>query len=83
MIRRGTTELAFKFDHPEVDIQEEAIVEVRWVYVPEIPANLENDYGEPYDFTYDVEVIKLPYWVTLEEIEELISEMSIYDIMNS
>lgn len=82
MIHRGSTELVFKFDHPEVDIQEEAIVEVRWIYVPEIRPSLDDDYGEPYDFTYDVEVIKMPYWITLEDIEQEINEMSIFDIMN-
>lgn len=82
MIQRGTTELIFKFDHPEVDIQEEAIVEVNWIYVPEIRPSLDNDYGEPYDFTYEVEVIKMPIWVTLNEIEEEINDMSIFDIMN-
>jgi hypothetical protein len=83
MIQRGKTELVFLLEHPEVDILEQAIVEISWIYVPERRTSLDDDYGEPYDFTYDVEVIKMPEWATLNEIEEQIDQMSIFDIMNN
>lgn len=82
MIQRGKTELVFFLEHPEVDAVEEAIVEINWIYVPERRPSLDDDYGEPYDFTYDVKVIKMPEWATLNEIEEQIDQMSIFDIMN-
>jgi hypothetical protein len=56
MIQRGKTELVFLLEHPEVDILEQAIVEISWIYVPERRPSLDDDYGEPYDFTYEVEV---------------------------
>ena len=83
MIKRGTTELGLFFEHPEVDLTEEVIVKLKWVYVPEIPASPYNDFGEPYDFTYDVEVLKCPNWLTLDDIENRINEMNIFDLMNS
>jgi hypothetical protein len=83
MIQRGKTELVFFLEHPEVDAVEEAIVEISWIYLPERRPSLDDDYGEPYDFTYDVEVIKMPEWATFNEIEEQIDQMSIFDIMNN
>lgn len=83
MIKRGTSEVVLYFVHPEVDIEESSLVKVSWVYVPEIPPTPDNDYGEPYDFTYDVEVLSAPDLVNLDMIEEALNEMSIFDIMNS
>lgn len=83
MITRGTLEVVLYFVHPEVDIEESTLVKVKWVYVPELPATPDNDYGEPYDFTYDVEILSAPDWVNLDMIEEALNEMSIFDIMNS
>ena len=83
MIKRGTSELTLTIDHAEVEVLQEVIVKVDWVYVPEIPATPDNDYGEPYDFTYDVKVLSAPDWVTLDMVEDALNEMSIFDIMNS
>lgn len=83
MIKRGTSELTLTIDHIEVEVLQEVIVQVDWVYVPEIPATPDNDYGEPYDFTYDVKVLSAPDWVTLDMVEDALNEMSIFDIMNS
>lgn len=83
MIKRGTSELTLTIDHAEVEVLQEVIVKVDWVYVPEIPASFDNDYGEPYDFTYDVTLLSAPDWVTLDMVEEELNEMSIFDIMNS
>lgn len=83
MIKRGTSEVVLTIDHPEVEVLQEVIVKVDWVYVPEIPPSLDNDYGEPYDFTYDVDILSAPDWVTLDMVEEALNEMSIFDIMNS
>lgn len=83
MIKRGTSELILTIDHVEVEVLQEVIVKVDWVYVPEIPATPDNDYGEPYDFTYDVTIISAPDWVTLDMVEDALNEMSIFDIMNS
>ena len=83
MIKRGTSEVVLSFFHPEVDVEETTLVKVDWVYVPEIPSTPDNDYGEPYDFTYDVKVLSAPDWVTLDMVEDALNEMSIFDIMNS
>jgi len=83
MIKRGTSEVILYFIHPEVDIEESTLVKVNWVYVPEIPPSPYNDFGEPYDFTYEVEILSSPDWVTLDMVEDALNEMSIFDIMNS
>lgn len=82
MIKRGSSEVILMIDHVEVELLQEVIVKVNWVYVPEIPASLDNDYGEPYDFTYDVDILSAPDWVTLDMVEAALNEMSIFDIMN-
>ena len=83
MIKRGTSEVVLSFIHPEVDIEETMLVKVDWVYIPEIPPTPDNDFGEPYDFTYQVDILRSPDWVTLDMVEEALDEMSIFDIMNS
>lgn len=82
MIYRGNTELAFNIEHPELDLEEEIIVKVKWLYLPETPPSIHDDYGEPYDFTYEVKVLKASDWVTIEMIEKEIDAMNIFDIMN-
>lgn len=82
MIKRGSSEVILMIDHVEVELLQEVIVKVDWVYVPEISASLDNDYGEPYDFTYDVDILSAPDWVTLDMVEAALNEMSIFDIMN-
>ena len=83
MIKRGTSEVIVSIDHDAVDFLQEVIVKVDWIYAPEIPRSLVNDFGEPYDFIYDAEILSAPDWVTLEMVERALDEMSIFDIMNS
>lgn len=83
MIKRGSSEIILAIDHHEVELLQDVVVLVNWVYVPEIPPSLDNDYGEPYDFTYDVDILSAPDWVTLDMVETALNEMSIFDIMNS
>lgn len=82
MIKRGTSTLYLEFQHPEVDIEDKACIEVKWIYIPEIPPSPYNDFGEPYDFSFEVEVISKADWITLDMIDEALTEVSIQEIMN-
>lgn len=75
---RGKTKLPILMTDARVLV----VVELEWWYTPEIPPSPENDFGEPYDFTYDILNHNAPEGITEEMLMDEIDKISIFDIMD-
>ena len=60
---------------------ETIFVLIRWWYTPELRPTLDNPYGEPYDFTYEIIWYNALGNVSEGELMNEIDKISIFEIM--